>query len=131
MLFYQNYISMKLSSINDKLYRRLLILRERIANTAMLVYDQWDDDGFGICDEIAESISDVLRENGIDCTDYGHDGDEHAAVVAYDDFESYLIDIPYYLYEVGGGYNWSKIPNVSITVDDVVIVKVDRPDWID
>lgn len=130
---------MKLSSIAEGkfhtsgLYKTIYGLRDLIAREAMGVYDNWDndEDKNGICDEIAFVIESILSDNGINSTDYGHDGDNHASVVAYDDSEAFLIDIPYHTYESGGGYNWHKLPNITITPDDVVIVSVDRPDWID
>jgi hypothetical protein len=37
----------------------------------------------------------------------------------------YLIDIPYEVYETGGGYTWKKIPDVEFSKSDIVIRKLD------
>lgn len=114
------------------LQQHLISLRPQITIAAQLVYDQWEPDEFGggICDEISSAISDVLSVAGIDSTEGGHDGDEHSYVVAYDDTEAFVVDIPYDVYETGGGYSWEKTPDVVFSPNDVAIVPVDRPDWI-
>jgi len=131
---------MKLNQIhNDStLFRKLMGLRHYIAKGAQEIYDSWtQDDEYnefgdgGICDAIAYYIASVLSENNIDCVDGGHEGDDHAYIIAYDDFNSYIVDIPYNVYEIGSGYKWSKINNVVFTDNDVKIVEVDRPDWIE
>ncbi len=124
---------MKLRNITESnnLYHILMRLRPAIAQIAQIIYDEWDDDEYGgICDMIADEISGILSHNGIDNTDGGHDGDDHAYIIAYNDNESYIVDIPYDTYERGGGYNWSKIPNIQFTPNDVVISQCHRPDYI-
>lgn len=117
----------------SNLYSELLMLRRNIVDAAQNIYDDWDqsDSNNGICDEISAAVSEILSLNGIDTTDGGHDGDDHAYTIAYDDFTAYIVDIPYNVYERGGGYSWVKIPNVVFSIDDVVIVEIDRPDWIE
>ena len=125
--------------LSTRLLPVLAQLRPQFAKAAQAVYDEWTpgddgDDEFGsggICDAIANAIGDVLSSNGIDYTEGGHDGDDHAYLVAYNDQEAYVVDIPYHVYESGGGYNWSRIPDVQFTPEDVVIAETDRPDWID
>ncbi len=102
---------------------------------AQNIYDSWDQSdeyigSGGICDEISSAIGDILSSNGIDHTEGGHDGDDHSYLIAYNDQESYIIDIPYDIYERGGGYNWTKIEGVRFTPEDVIIAPVSRPDWI-
>jgi hypothetical protein len=112
---------------------RLEAARPGIAQVAQSIYDEWqqDEDGWdevfgggGICDEIAKEVSSFLSD--IDTTEGGADGDDHAFLIAYDDTEAYEVDIPPGVYEFGGGYVWTKRPNVTITPDDVYIGKVDR-----
>lgn len=125
---------MKLSDINNKrLYNQLVAIRPAIATAAQAIYDEWDqsEDDFGICDQIADAIGTILNEAGIDNTYGGHDGDDHAYIIAYNESESYVIDIPYNTYEIGSGYSWKKIPDVTFDQNDVVIDRVERPDWID
>mgnify|MGYP006325822983 FL=1 len=42
------------------------------------------------------------------------------------DEKAFIIDIPNYIYEKGGGYSWRKIPNVILKENDVVIEEIDR-----
>lgn len=90
-----------------------------------------DEDYGGICDEIALEIGGILSSAGINTVDGGHDGDDHAFIVAYNDNEAFIVDIPYNLYETGGGYNWKKIHGVQFIEDDVVISPISMPDYID
>lgn len=132
---------MKLRQINEnrvRLYSLLLQLRPQLAAAAQTVYDSWEpEDEYnefgsgGICDAIANSFGDILSHHGIDYTEGGHDGDDHAYLIAYNDKEAYVIDIPYSTYETGGGYSWSKVNDVQFSPDDVTIAEVDRPDWVD
>ena len=38
--------------------------------------------------------------------------------------EQYIVDIPYGYYERGGGYSWTKIPDVVFQPDFVVIERL-------
>ena len=132
---------MRLEQIaGNQLLQTLERLRPAFAAAAQSVYDTWelDEEGLdpelgagGICDSIADAIGHVLVQNGVDYTDGGHDGDDHAYLVAYNSDESYVVDIPCHIYEQGGGYSWTKVPDVQFEPSDVTIVRVDRPDWID
>lgn len=117
------------------LYQQLYSLRPLMAQAAQTVYNEWDqEDEFcdygdgGICDEIAREIGGIIVQNiaGVELTDGGMDGDDHAYNIVYNDTEAYAVDIPAHVYERGGGYSWQKIPGVTITADDVVIEAVDR-----
>lgn len=119
------------------LYQRILALRPKIVDAAQASYDEWDQDaeGFdpvfgqgGICTDIAQEIGGILSEAGIDVTDGGQDGMDHAWVVAYDERTAYDVDIPCHVYENGAGYTWMKIWGVTFTVDDIVVSKVNRSD---
>ena len=99
--------------------------------------DEWnqDEEGFdeefgsgGICDQISNAIIDIVNSNipNVNFIDGGQDGDDHAYPVIYDDTKAYIIDIPPYIYEIGGGYVWRKIPNVILTVNNIMIEEIDR-----
>jgi hypothetical protein len=128
---------MKLSTICEarySLYASLMRLRPEIIKVVQSIYDEWEQEEFdsgGICDEISSAIGGVLTSNGIECTEGGHDGDDHSYLIAYDDNESYVVDIPYHIYEQGGGYNWTKVQGVNFDIDNIEISPTDRPDWID
>lgn len=122
------------------LERQLMMLRPEIAKAAQAVYDQWETDdeeldpvvgGGGICDEIAQAIGEVLLLHDIDYTDGGHDGDDHAYLIAYDNESAYVVDIAPQNYESGGGMVWTKIPNITFTPEMVEVIETYRPDWID
>ncbi len=114
---------------------RLEDLRPALAAAAQGVIDLWeqDDEGYdeefgsgGACDAVAIAMAGAL--GSIDTMDGGHDGDDHAYLIAYNDTEACVVDIPPGVYERGGGYNWRKIPGVQITEDDVVIEQINRGD---
>jgi hypothetical protein len=131
---------MRLSLICERptlLYTALLRLRPQMAVAAQAVYDDWNPTdehdeygGGGICDSISNAIAGVLMNAGIDATEGGHDGDDHAFTIAYDDVEAYCVDIPPHLYEMGGGYNWQKIDGVHFNAADVYVSECPRPDWV-
>ena len=114
---------------NSSLYQEIKSLRKQIAEAAQNIYDEWEgeDDPFvgsgGICDEIAREISGIIASNidNVEIDDYGQEGDDHAAVISFRGDERYVVDIPYWLYEVGGGYSWKKIVGVKFKASDVCI----------
>ena len=104
---------------------------------AQEVLDGWeqDEEGFdedfgtgGACDRIADALSNVIagRLPDVALTEGGHDGDDHAYVIAYTDTEACSVDIPPYAYETGGGYNWRKRAGVVLEPSDVVVEHVPR-----
>jgi GNAT superfamily N-acetyltransferase len=115
---------------------KLMSLRGKLAKAAQKEYDEWqgEDDpeigNGGICDRVANAMGSVLASAGIDTTDGGQDGDDHAYLVAYSDTEAFGVDIPPGTYERGGGYNWTKIEGVTMTANDVEIWPIDR-DWLE
>lgn len=117
------------------LYQQIFALRLQMAQAAQAIYDGWtqDDEGMdeelgggGICDEIAQQIQSIIAMHipDVEMEEYGHDGDEHAATVVRRGIESYYVDIPYSVYETGGGYNWKKIPGVAFSPEHVVVSKI-------
>ncbi len=119
-------IELKMSNLETRL--RALVPQFIIA--AQACYDEWDGEDGGACDLIADSLAGVLINHGIDYTPGGHDGDDHAYMIAYDTQESFTVDIDPSIYEVGMGYAWTKIENVTFEADDIDIFDVQRPDWI-
>lgn len=111
-------------------------LRPDLARAAQGVIDSWhpgdDDDlgGGGICDEVARVMEGVIYNSipGVTVVDGGHDGDDHAWLMVYDDLEAFGVNIPPGVYEVGGGYSWEKIPDASVRDEDVDIFKLKRED---
>lgn len=119
------------------LRRALDRLAPALASAAQRVYDTWDQDedgmdedlgGGGICDLVAQEMAAVLSSAGIETMEGGHQGDDHAYLIAYNDDEAFAVDIPPGVYETGGGYSWRKRPGVTIDASDVVIDEVRRSD---
>lgn len=119
------------------LLSRLKQIKPELLRSAQRVYDAWelDEDGYdaevgggGICHLIADAICDVLMKHDIDClTQSPSIGEVHVWTVAYDENteEAFIIDIPPQVYEEGGGYSWTKIPNVQFEDNDMYFEPTD------
>ena len=109
--------------------------RQAIAQIVQKEYDSWQQDeeghdeevGYGgICNLVAEAISDYLMANKINCKTYGAEED-HTAVVAATRDECYHVDIHWTHYEqCKGMYCYTKVQNVQITPDMVEIAPQHR-----
>jgi hypothetical protein len=132
------------------LYQKLFSIRVEMAQAAQKVYDQWyqNEEGFdemygggGICHDIADAIVGVIYDhipNVIAGTVNPSCGENHVwTMVALeqeekdeneDQGEGYVVDIPYYVYEKGGGYSWTKISDVEFSPEDITISFVDPDD---
>jgi hypothetical protein len=114
-----------------------MALRVEMAKAAQGVYDEWqqdeDDDlgGGGICQDIAEAISGVIYSHipRIEAgTVSASCGEQHVWVVLYNRINAYEIDIPYYIYERGSGYSWTKIQGVVFRPENISISPIGRGD---
>jgi hypothetical protein len=100
-------------------------------------YDDWDETevdtyaGGGICHILADAICDVLGNNGIECTPVSSSHEQHVYVAGKFSEGIYIIDIPYHIYETGGGFSWKKIPNITFETGDVTFYRSssDPADW--
>jgi hypothetical protein len=119
---------------SSELYQKLEKLKPLFVKAAQEYYNSWDQDATeygdhelgmgGICQNIAEEISNVCSEHNIDCITISAEmGEQHVWAIAYDEEvnEAFEIDISPYTYETGGGYNWKKIPDVEFELDDIQI----------
>lgn len=113
-----------------KTTKELDSLKEKIAQCAQNVYDNWSQDasgydevvGYGgICHLIADEIVSLLDKHDIDCTTVSSSHEVHVYVVAKLEEGVFIIDIPYSFYETGGGYHWTKKINVCFSEDIVYI----------
>jgi hypothetical protein len=102
----------------------------KMARAAQEVYDEWDEEalgGGGICDQVSEAMAGVIVSEieDIEIDEGGQEGDDHSWVVVTGANGSVFgVDISPYIYERGGGYNWVKIPDVTIKAKDVCIWKI-------
>ena len=120
--------SKKLKSIN-------IIDKKKLADLAQAIYNTWDasnetygdfEVGFGgICHLIAEKIVDYLYSIGIPASTVSSDAEVHVYAVAQAQEGVFVIDIPPYSYETGGGYSWKKIPDIIFDEDYIVVNKID------
>lgn len=123
----------------QRLLVRLEMLRPALVSAAQTECDAWQPDmeegdpevGFGgICDRVSSAMAAVLSEAGIDTTEGGQEGDDHAWLIAYDDAtrEAVGVDIAPGVYERGGGYSWSKIEGARIEPGDVAVWPISYED---
>lgn len=114
-------------------------LRPQLAAAAQAVYDGWEQDADGldfevgsggICDRISEAMASVIvgAIPDVQIADGGAEGDDHAWLIVHDGQRGYHVDIPAHIYEHGGGYSWTKRPEVRFTPDDVEIAQI-PDDW--
>ena len=103
------------------------------AKLAQQVYDKWDESDVdtyangGICHLIADKICGYLSRINVNCSTINTSvGENHVFAVGQFAEGIIRIDIPPYVYEKGGGYSWTKIPDVKITPNDVIIDFIDR-----
>lgn len=106
----------------------------KMAKAAQDEYDGWvlNDKGYdeevgggGICHLIADSMGNVLNSLGIEYSSVCATDEQHVYLVGKFSEGVYIIDIPYSIYETGGGFSWKKIPNIKFDTTDIVINKID------
>ncbi len=105
--------------------------RWEMAKAAQKVYDDWDESdedtyaGGGICHFIAEELVGVLDHHGIECQTVSSTSEVHVYAVAKVSDGVFVVDIPYDIYETGGGYSWKKRPDIRFAANDVTVSRVD------
>lgn len=106
-------------------------LAEALAAVAQDEYNQWDEadvdtyGGGGICHLIADRMAAVLSEAGIEASSVSSSHEQHTYVACQLAEGVFTLDIPYGLYEIGGGYSWTKIAGVAFTELSLVWYQVD------
>jgi len=110
-------------------------IKDELAAAAQKEYDDWvqDEHGYndelghgGICHLIAEKLIDILYNHKIyRCQTVSSCHEQHIYVVGQFREGIYLIDIPYHLYERGGGFNWKKLPDIKFDADYIAIERLD------
>ena len=128
----------KLWMEQSQVLQTLMNLRPQMAAAAQQVYDAWEQgendeyNGGGICQDIAEAISDVIYSQFPGEFDAGtvnaQCGEQHVWVMMAVRNEGFEIDVPYSLYERGGGYTWEKIQGVKFDPSDIMIAPIDHQD---
>lgn len=110
-------------------------LLPELAEVAQKVYDLWDqdEDGYdedvgsgGICHLIADQLVHVISAAGVPHIYTVSDNFEvHVYAVAAFEEGVFQIDIPHRIYERGGGYTWTKLPDVHFQPSDIHVNMID------
>jgi hypothetical protein len=106
-------------------------LKPQIAAAAQKVYDRWeqgeDDDlnGGGICHLIADEAATVLMHAHVPVATQCSSHEQHVYCVCQCLEGVFEVDIPHRMYERGSMFTWTKLPDVQITPDDVIITRLD------
>jgi hypothetical protein len=133
-------------SREQKLLSRINSLKPLFVKAAQDQYDSWDQDetgydqelGYGgICHLIADDIVDIIDEhipNALSTT-ISADHEQHVyTAVAHksdDEWECYMIDIHHGYYETGGGFRWTKLPDVEFDESMISTYPVNVEDMFD
>jgi hypothetical protein len=121
-------------------------LRPELALAAQAIYNAWDasdpdfgdpEVGFGgICHLIADALIERIQERlpGTVATPVSHDDEVHVSVLVWAEggdeappgtqVVAHSVDINPRRYERGGGYQWTKVPGVTLGVEDVAVGSV-------
>lgn len=93
-------------------------------------YNEWQQDaeGYdeevgsgGVCHLFAEIVAEVLNDANFPTWTVSSNHEVHVYCVSQASDGVWEVDIPYCIYETGGGYTWTKIPDVTFENDDIVI----------
>lgn len=116
-------------------------LRPALADAAQQVVDSWEQDEYGmdemlgsggVCDQVAMSLIDIIQSNlDVDAVCGAPEGEDHEWVVVSDGQEACVVDIPPGVYEIGGGYSWTKIEGAEVGPGDVLVEEIPREDVAD
>lgn len=125
VIIYDDDEPTELRSINDAKQ-----LFPQLVKVAQSVYDKWDEsetDTFangGICHLIADEISSVLARNNFNCSTVSDPYEQHVYTIVQVIEGVYSVDIHHSIYEVGGGYSWTKINNVTFDTNDISLYRI-------
>ena len=133
---------------SEGLVAKLTTFRPQLAAIAQKIYDEWDasdeeygdaEVGFGgICHIIADGWSDLLANQGYATTTWSHSDEVHVSLMVWEydsegqqdvdeefaqEIEVVDVDLNPHIYEKGGGYNWTKIPDVTINPSDITFYR--------
>jgi len=125
-------------------------LTSAFVDAAQQIYDDWDENpdvygGGGICHLIADSFVEIINKNypNYTTTTFTRDDIQHVETIVYnidpdilydeddesnDLVELVIVGLSPFIYERGGGFSWTKIPEVEFSNNDITFYKttVDR-----
>lgn len=120
-------------------------LTSDFVKAAQEIYDEWDEHpdvyfGGGICHLIADAFVEIISNNFPQYTvsTFTRDDIQHVETIVYNidpdtlydedideeaDIETVMIDLNPYIYENGGGFSWTKIPDVEFDNEDITFYR--------
>ena len=120
-------------------------LTSEFVEAAQKIYDEWDEHpdvyfGGGICHLIADAFVEIISNNfpHYTASTFTRDDIQHVETIVYNidpdslndedideeaDIETVMIDLNPYIYENGGGFSWSKIPDVEFDNNDITFYR--------
>ena len=120
-------------------------LTSEFVEAAQKIYDDWDEHpdvyfGGGICHLIADAFVEIISNQFPQYTasTFTRDDIQHVETIVYNidpdslydedideeaDIETVMIDLSPYIYENGGGFSWTKIPDVEFDNNDISFYK--------
>ena len=130
---------------DDSFLKNLKSLTSEFVEVAQKIYDDWDenpDEYFngGICHLIADAFVEIIYKHypHYTATTMTRDDIQHVETIVYNmdfdslndddldeetDIETVMIDLNPYIYEEGGGFSWTKIPDVEFENNDISFYK--------
>lgn len=119
-------------------------LTSEFVKAAQDIYDEWDEHpdvyfGGGICHLIADAFVEIITDKfpQYTATTFTRDDIQHVETIVYNidpdsldedideetDIETVMIDLNPYIYENGGGFSWTKIPDVEFDNEDITFYR--------
>ena len=120
-------------------------LTSEFVEAAQKIYDGWDEDpdvyfGGGICHLIADAFVEIVYKHypHYTASTFTRDDIQHVETIVYNiysdslndddvdvetDIETVMIDLSPYIYENGGGFSWTKIPDVEFDNNDITFYR--------
>jgi hypothetical protein len=121
-------------------------LTSEFVEAAQKIYDDWDEHpdvyfGGGICHLIADAFVEIVYKHypHYTASTFTRDDIQHVETIVYNidsdslnddddvdvrtDIETVMIDLSPYIYENGGGFSWTKIPDVEFDNNDITFYR--------
>lgn len=116
---------------NLKTVNELKSIYPRLISAAQKIYDEWDEElydeyaGGGICHIIADEFAGILNSFGYEATTVSQQiGEVHVYCIFKAQEGVFTLDISPYSYESGGGYSWTKNPDVIFDESYLELYKI-------
>jgi len=113
---------------NQNLLSKLHSLKPLFVKVAQDQYNSWEQDesgydhevGYGgICHLIADDIVEIIYDHipNVLCSTISSSFEQHVyvgvAIKIDNEWECYTVDIHHSFYETGGGFHWTKLPDIE------------------